>query len=256
MFGVVPRPLWSPVCPPDERNRIPMACNCLLIRTPGANILVETGCGDRFSDKDRDIFAVGEGIRVADQVRSAGVGPDEVTDVVLTHLHFDHAAGALSASEDGLKATFANAVHWVQAREWQDARSGLSIMRSSYIPSDLERLFDSVQVRFLDGDSEISPAVRTYITGGHTAAHQSVVVAGSERTLAYLGDLIPTRAHLSPYWIMAYDMHPHDTFTQKQAWTQRAFDEGWIVAWDHDPESYWSVLRSDGRRFLADDVNH
>ena len=156
MFGVVPRPVWEPLCPTDDRNRIPMACNCLLLRCAGEHLLVETGCGDRFSEKERDIFAIGPGPGLLDNLRAAGVDSDEISHVVLTHLHFDHAAGSLAAAEDGsMRPAFANAVYWVQRREFEDAVSGHSIMRTSYAAADLQRLADSGRVRFLDGDSDM-----------------------------------------------------------------------------------------------------
>ena len=253
MFGVVPRPVWEPLCPTDDRNRIPMACNCLLLRCAGEYLLVETGCGDRFNAKERDIFAIGPGPGLVDNLRAAGVESDEVSHVVLTHLHFDHAAGSLAAAEDGsLRPAFANAVYWVQRREFEDALSGHSIMRTSYAAADLKRLAGSGRVRFLDGDSGITAGVRTCLTGGHTAAHQAVVVEDAGQTLLYPGDLIPTRHHLSPYWIMAYDMHPHDTLREKKRWIDAACSGGWIVAWDHDPDSPWSTLRRDGKRVVPE----
>ena len=255
MFGVVPRPVWEPLCPTDGRNRIPMACNCLLLRCAGEYLLVETGCGDRFSEKERDIFDIGSGPGLLDNLRAAGVESGEISHVLLTHLHFDHAAGSLAAAGDGLGTAFANAVYWVQKQEFEDALAGRSIMRTSYAVSDLQRLADSGRVRFLDGDSDITGGVRTCITGGHTAAHQAVIVENAGQTLLYPGDLIPTRHHLSPFWIMAYDMYPHDTLRQKQNWVDAACSGGWVVAWDHDPGTPWSTLKRDGRRVVAEPVS-
>ena len=109
-------------------------------------------------------------------------------------------------------------------------------------------------MRFLDGDSDITAGVRTCVTGGHTAAHQAVIVENAGQTLLYPGDLIPTRHHLSPYWIMAYDMYPHDTLREKNRWIDAACTGGWIVAWDHDPGTPWSSLRRDAKRAVAEPV--
>ena len=247
MFGVVPRPLWERAAPPDERNRVANACRCLLIRTSEATVLVDTGCGDRFDAHSRDIFAVDVTISLAANLAAAGVALEDVTHVLLTHLHFDHSAGALSSADGELSPVFPDAVHIVQRGEFDDALAGRSIMRSSYLPADLDRLASSVEWIWADGDGSIVPGVRVERTPGHTAHHQSVFVEGDTDTILFPGDLIPTRAHLSPYWVMAYDMFPYDTLTGKQELARRACEADWIVAWDHDPGVPWSRLIPDKR---------
>ena len=255
MFGVIPRALWEPLCPTDDRNRIQMACNCLLIKNAGEYILIESGCGNRFNDKERDIFGITDSGSLSDNLRSEGVQADEISHVILTHLHFDHAAGALSTAEDGsVLPTFTNAFYWIQKREFEDAQARRSIMRTSYVVEDLQQLIDSGQTRFLNGNAEIMPGVRTRITGGHTANHQAVLIEDAGQTLVYPGDLIPTRAHLPPYWVMAYDMYPYDTIVRKREWIQTAVSREWIVAWDHDPDCRWSLLRRDGNHVVAETI--
>lgn len=255
MFGVVPRPLWERVSPPDERNRVANACRCLLIQTDAEVILVDTGCGDRFDERSRDIFAVDQEVSLSTSLTAAGVTAADITHVLFTHLHFDHSAGALQQQGNDLVPMFPNAIHIVQQGEFDDARAGRSIMRSSYLPADLNCLADSVSWRWLQGAQQVVPGVRVEVTGGHTAHHQSVVAEAGDHTLLFAGDVMPTRAHLRPYWVMAYDMYPHDTFTGKQALAERACAEDWIVAWDHDPDVPWSRLRRDDRHgFTAIDL--
>lgn len=254
VFGVVPRALWEGPCPPDARNRIPMVCNCLLVRTAEHVVLVETGCGDRLDDRVRDIFAVDPEVTLLRALAAAGVEPAAVTRVVLTHLHFDHASGALVERAGGLQATFPDAVHVVQRGEWEDARAGRSIMRSSYLSADLAALESLATWQWAVGDLEVVPGVELRVTGGHTAHHQAVLVRGRQGTVAYLGDLIPTRHHLRPYWIMAYDMHPYDTFVRKQELAKRACEGGWLVAWDHDPQAPFSRLVAGDRDLIAIDA--
>jgi len=251
MFGVVPRALWEPACGPDARNRVASACRCLLIHTADALVLVDTGCGDRFDAKGRDIFAVDPTVTLANSLAAVGVSPVDITHVLFTHLHFDHCAGALRDSDCDLVPAFPDAVHIVQLGEFDDARNGRSIMRSSFLSADLEALARSVNWKWTAGDVEIVPGVRVEVTGGHTEHHQLVVVSGDTDTLLFPGDLIPTRAHLRPYWIMAYDMFPYDTFLRKQELARRACDNRWIVAWDHDPDARWSRLVDDDRGIAA-----
>ena len=247
MFGVVPRPLWECANPPDERNRVASACRCLLVETPEAKVLVDTGCGDRFDAKGRELFAIDPEITLVDSLAGVGVDPQQITHVLLTHLHFDHSAGALRRDGDELAPVFAGALHIVQRGELDDARNGRSIMRSSYLAQDLAVLTDAAAWTWTEGDAEIVPGVRVEKTGGHTEHHQSVIIHGGRYDLLFPGDVIPTRAHLRPYWVMAYDMFPYDTFQQKQKLAQRACEDDWIVAWDHDPDTPWSRLVEDDR---------
>ena len=143
-----------------------------------------------------------------------------------------------------LFARFSEAQHFVQHGEWLDAVSGRSIMRSSYLTDDLTAMASELQWNHLSGDTEVVPGVEVRVTKGHTEHHRSVVVRGSERTLVYPGDLIPTRHHLRPYWIMSYDMFPFDTFQQKRKLCDEAAAEDWILAWDHDPDQVFSTLSS------------
>ncbi len=256
MFGVVPKPLWERVSPPDDRNRIANACRCLLIRTAQATVLVDTGCGDRFNDRNRDIFAVDAAVSLEASLAAAGVALTDITHVLFTHLHFDHSAGALRDVAGELVPTFPNAIHIVQQGEFDDALAGRSIMRSSYVAADLDVLAGAVRWIWTDGDGPILPGVRVQRTKGHTEHHQSVFFEGETETLVFPGDLMPTRAHLRPYWIMAYDMFPYDTFTRKQELAQQVQDSGWIVAWDHDPGVPWSRLAADERTgFAAIDID-
>jgi len=246
MFGVVPKALWSRLCPPDDLNRIPLACNCLLLRRESGLVLVETGCGDRFTPKEREIYAVGHTSLTA-SLEQAGVRPEEITHVLLTHLHFDHAAGALQVRDGKLVPTCENALHLTQRGEWEDALAGRSVMKSSYVTRDLEALRKSARWQLLDGDEEILPGLSVQVTGGHTPHHQAIFLRDGGRTLVYPGDVLPTRAHLSPYWIMAYDMDPFQTFEVKNALVSQASAENWIIGWNHDAESEFSILRQGGR---------
>ncbi|MBI2506470.1 MAG: MBL fold metallo-hydrolase [Candidatus Latescibacteria bacterium] len=249
MFGVVPRPLWEKVLPPDERNRVELSCNCLLVRQGKNLTLIDTGCGSTFTPREQDIFAFDTSHTLSRALAEAGFAPEQVTRVLLTHLHFDHAGGALHFEGGRLRPLFTQATYLVQRGEWEDALQGHSIMKSSYRPQALLPLEESGQLRLLDGDTPLDGHLSTFVTGGHTAHHQGIMIRTDTHTLVYPGELVPTRAHLRLHWNMAYDMFPYQTLTRKRDFLARAAVQHWIVAWDHDPALPWNRLEASGGQF-------
>jgi glyoxylase-like metal-dependent hydrolase (beta-lactamase superfamily II) len=254
MFGVVPKTMWANHAVPDARNRIRLGCNCLLVRTPDTLALVDTGFGTRMDEHAREVYGVESGPSLLQSLGQAGVERDDIDLVILSHLHFDHLAGSLCIEEDQLKATFPCATHCVQRGEWRDALDGRSTMRSSYRPEDLRALQEQVSLNLLYGDSELTPHISTFITGGHTEWHQGIVVTGSEQRLIFPGDLLPTRIHLRTYWNMAYDMFPPQTIERKKQLIGDALRNDWIIAWDHDPTAPWSRLKKEDDHIIACDL--
>ena len=253
MFGVVPKTMWDKQIACDSRNRIRLACNCLLVRTPDVLALVDTGFGTRFDDRSRDIYGI-EQTTIHDSLGKAGTAPEDIDLVVFTHLHFDHLAGSLSEVEGTLQATFPLATHCVQRGEWRDACDGRSTMRSSYRPTDLNALKSQVALNLIYGDSELTPHISTFITGGHTEWHQGIVVTGRDQRLIFPGDLLPTRTHLRTYWNMAYDLFPQQTIERKKQLIRDTVRNDWIIAWDHDPEQPWSRLEKVDDHIVARNV--
>ncbi|MBM3280948.1 MAG: MBL fold metallo-hydrolase [Candidatus Handelsmanbacteria bacterium] len=242
MFGVVPRPLWERASPPDGRNRVELACNCLLVRQPGQLTLIDTGCGQDWTPREQEIFAFDPNHSLSLALASLGVRPEEINRVILTHLHFDHAGGATHNQGGHPVPLFPNAAHLVQRREWEDALDGVSIMKSSYRPECLLPLEQRGLLHLLDGDTRLDGAMSLFVTGGHTAGHQGVRIAGGGRTLVYPGELLPTAAHLRLHWNMAYDMFPYQTLLSKRAFLAQAQAGNWTLALNHDPHRRWSRL--------------
>lgn len=235
MFGIIPRPLWSPLYPPDERGRIQLDANCLLVRTPDEVLLVDTGNGPKMGDKDREIFDLEPGERLLENLATLRVWPEEVTTVLLTHLHMDHVGGATRLAGDMVVAAFPNARLVVQRREWEDALHNRSHMRASYRLENLEPLQDTGRLQLLDGDVEVAPGISVQVTGGHTPGHQCVFIRSQGETAFYPADICPTVAHLRPPYNMAYDLDPYATMLVKAELLGRAADEGWLVVFDHEP---------------------
>lgn len=237
MFGVVPKPLWNRRIPADDRNRIPLAMRCLLLEDGDRLILIDNGIGDKFDDKFSNIYDVSfSGSRLDRSLADLGFGLDDVTDVVITHLHFDHCGGSTVRRPDGLAVAFPNARFHVQLKHWAAANAPNEREKASFLRENIEPLAESGQLSFLDGDEEIFPGVSAITVDGHTDHMQLVKITDEETTLVFAADLIPTRFHLAPAWTMAYDIRPLVSMEEKSRFLQRAVDKGWHLFFEHDPE--------------------
>jgi glyoxylase-like metal-dependent hydrolase (beta-lactamase superfamily II) len=234
MFGLVPKTLWSKLVAPDELNRIPLQTNCLLLEQGGRRVLVETGFGDKWSDKERAIYDL-QRRTVVDALRELDLSPLDIDAVVLTHLHFDHAAAVTSSDTDGTAfcPTFHRAEIIVQRTEWEDALANKSTMSRTYLRSHLDPIAD--RVRLCDGESEILPGIRVMPMPGHTWGQQAVVIDGDDGIVCFPGDVLPTVNNAHPAFNMAYDMLPHENMLRKRALLSRAFAEKWRLVLDHEP---------------------
>ncbi len=237
MFGVVPRVLWKRRTTPDRSNRIKLGLRTLLVRTPNGTVLIDTGIGRRDDAKFRKIYGVTHRRPgVLARLAEAGVRPEEITTVVLTHLHFDHNGGSTMPVEGGRYVpTFPKARYVVQRGEWDDATHPTERTTASYLPESFLPLEEARKIDFVDGEAEIAPGIRVARTGGHTRCHQIVLLESGGRKAVYWGDLIPTTAHVDYPYIMGYDLYPTETLAQKRAWMPRAVGESWLQFWEHDP---------------------
>jgi glyoxylase-like metal-dependent hydrolase (beta-lactamase superfamily II) len=234
MFGVIPRPMWERALPPDDRNRVTLSMNSLLIRTGEKNILVETGAGDKWHAKRRDIFAFEGAPRLLEQLADRGVSPEQVDIVVTTHLHFDH-CGWNTRVVDGRPApTFPNARYIVQRGEIEHARQPTERDRASYLPENFEPMESSGQWWLLESDREVAPGVELLRMPGHTADMMGVRLSGGGQTAVLLADLVPTTAHLPLAWVMGFDSYPLTTLANKKRWLADVARNGWIALFAHD----------------------
>jgi len=249
MFGVVPKPLWERVAPPDSQNRIPMATNCVLARNGQHCILVDSGYGGKEPPRRRDLVGLEAGEPLLTSLQQLGVAPQDIDLVVLSHLHFDHAGGATRLDERGQSVpSFPRARVVVQRGEWDDATSGVAELRGSYPLENLLPLEEAGCVQFIEGDVEIVPGLRSLVTGGHTRCHQALLFQSEGQTACYLGDLCPTTSRLRSLWCMAYDVYPLETRRRKPQLLGQAADEGWLICWDHDPRYAVSRLARDAAK--------
>jgi glyoxylase-like metal-dependent hydrolase (beta-lactamase superfamily II) len=233
MFGVVPRTLWQKVyAMPDDRNRIPMAAKVLLLRSNDRTILVDTGNCPWMSEKLRDIYDIRfDDHSIEASLAQHGIDPSDVTDVILTHLHFDHVGGATLENGD---PRFPNARYYVQQNQLNWARKPKEKDRASFMPEMFEPLVSAGLVETLDGDGEVLPGVFVESVFGHTQGMQTLRVSDGTTTVLFPADLMPTSAHITIPYGMAYDNFPLTTIEEKRAILPRIIDEKWIVIFEHD----------------------
>ncbi|HTN52918.1 MAG TPA: MBL fold metallo-hydrolase [Anaeromyxobacter sp.] len=259
MFGIVPRPLWERQAAPDARNRIPLVSRCLVAvdRDAGRVILVDDGMGDKWSAKQLDIYAVDRtGLGVDAGLARLGLERADVTDVLLTHLHFDHAGGTTRRGADGrLELSFPRAVHHVQRRAWQQAHDPSERDRGSFLEEDFDLLAHSDLLHLVEGEAALFPDVDLMVSEGHTEAQQLPRFRGDGAKVVFCGDVIPTHVHLRPSWGMAYDLRPLVALEERKVLLAEALGDDGILLFEHDPAMAGCRLREeDGRPVFREAV--
>jgi len=247
LFGLVPKVLWQKVAQPDELNRVPVALNCLLIESQGQRILVDTGLGDKLSGKQQRNW----GLRqpqggLVDGLRRLGLGVEEIDIVINTHLHLDHCGGNTTVRDGNPVPTFPRAEYWVQRSEWAEASHPNERTRAVYLSENLQPIAEAGQLRLLDGNTQVSDAVRCVVHPGHTQAYQSVILELRDQTAMYVGDLAPFTTHLERIqWLPAYDVLLLDHLEVKRSVRDWALERSALLIFQHDPHVSWGRLVRD-----------
>lgn len=255
MFGVVPKPLWEKRIPADARNRIQLGMRCLLIEHPSGLILIDTGAGNKESEKFKDIYGLENegadgGTLLEDGLKEIGVAPTDIAIVINTHLHFDHAGGNTRNRPDGsLEISFPNATYIVRRGEYEYATHSNERTAASYFERNWVPLDAADKIEWVSREKEIVKGVRVIPTPGHTPFHQSVLIESAGDRAFYLGDLVPTHAHLPLPWIMGYDVEPLVTLETKRRILKQALDEHWLVIFEHDASVAWGHVEHDGKAY-------
>ena len=249
MFGTIPKVLWERTNPADDRNRILMGLNCLLIRTSTENILVDTGLGNAYDEKFAFLYGVDKSqTELLRSLAAAGVQAADISKVILTHLHFDHGGGNCFQEGNGeFKPTFPNAVYYINQGELAYAKDPDPRSSPSYLPHTWEPLEKRGQVALTSGDEEIASGVTVLPAPGHTPNHQIVTVRSGEMTACFLADLVPTPSHLKTHYVMGFDLDPLTTMKNKEPVLKQAQAENWLLIFEHSSDIKAGYLTEDLR---------
>ncbi|MGH9516993.1 MAG: MBL fold metallo-hydrolase [Terriglobales bacterium] len=243
-FGIVPKVLWSKRVTSDEKNRVPTGLNSILVRSGEKKILIETGIGNKLSEKMVSLY--GQPAKLLENLNAAGVAPEDIDIVINTHLHFDHCGWNTIRDGGKIKPTFPKAKYYVQEGEWKHAHQGQRDT-VSYLHENYDPLVESGQMRLLRGTHEIVPGISVETFPGHTRDMQAVIIQSSGKTACYISDLIPTSAHVEVNWVMGFDLYPLETIESRKRYYSRALPENWLTMFTHDPVVPWSYMGKDER---------
>ena len=245
MFGIVPKSLWEKMNPPDSMNRIKLATRNLLLISDSKKILVDTGMGDKWNDKNREIYAVDQETSSLDQsLLKLNLKPEDITDVILTHLHFDHTGGSTVLNNGRLEPAFPNATYYVQKENYRWAVNPSERDKGSYIKDNFVPLKEAGVLMQIEGEKQFDEEIDFIIVNGHTFGQQLLKISDSANTFLYCCDLFPTTSHIPLPYVMGYDLQPLVTVSEKKKILKSAIDEEWKLFFEHDPETAYATLAS------------
>lgn len=252
MFGVVPKPLWSKSNPADDSNRIQMCTNSILLDSGKRKILIDNGIGHKMSKKLNEIYSVDySNYTLLDSLKMININPEDITDVILTHLHFDHAGGSTYYDEEKqLQITFPNAVHYVQKKHYEWALNPTDRDKASFFLNNFELLTEKKMLNFIEGEHKFDDVLTLIPVNGHTKDMQMVKISDGENTLLYAADLIPMSAHIPLPYIMGYDLFPLTTLEEKRKYLTEAVKKDWLIFFEHDPYTHSAKIDFNDKGFF------
>lgn len=254
MFGVVPKKIWGKLLPVDDNNFIPMSCTLYHLRAGGKQYLIDTGLGDCLSEMEQKIYSAGNDTQIESELSRLGVTLDDIDGILLTHLHTDHAGGAMKDSGGELVPRFPNATYYVQGQELSDALEPDERSAAAYSPLRMKALRDSGKLVTLDGDTEIAEGIKAVVTGGHTAGHQAYELSSAGESVVAYCDIVPTSHHVKAPYVASVDLYPMDTMRVKRELINRVIDENIVLALGHDHKKSLVRLSRDKHKIVVTPV--
>ncbi len=243
MFGIIPKPLWEITNPADEMNRIKLATRNLLLVSDTKKILVDTGMGNKWTDKNKEIYAVDqESTSLIKSLATLNLKPENITDVILTHLHFDHTGGSTVNNNGKIEPAFPNATFYVQKQNYNWAINPSERDKGSYIKDNFVPLKEAGVLMQIEGEKQFDDEIDFIIVNGHTFGQQLLKLSDSSNTFLFCCDLLPFTSHIPLPYVMGYDLQPLVTVEEKKNILKKALDNNWKLVFEHDPETAYATL--------------
>jgi len=254
MFGIIPKPLWEKTNPPDELNRVTLSTRNLLLISDDKKILIDTGMGKKWDDKSKNIYSIDPKLNLELALEHNGIKSEEITDVLLTHLHFDHTGGSTKYENGKLIPAFPNAKYFVQKKNFEWAMNPTDRDKGSYIKENFEPLVKEGVLNLIDGEINFDENISFRIINGHTFAQQMIKISDSSNTLLYVSDLLPFVSQIKIPYVMGYDLQPLVTIEEKKKYLKLAADENWKLYFGHDPEFAIATVKHSEKGIVQDNV--
>jgi len=252
MFGIIPKPLWQRTNLADDANRMRLATRNLLLESDTRKILIDTGMGSKWDEKSKNIYAIDEKHSLSSALGEKGLKPDDITDVILTHLHFDHTGGSTILVNGKLEPAFPNANYFVQKQNFDWAKNPSDRDKGSYIKDNFLALYEEGVLNFIIGNAEFDDEIKMIVINGHTFGQQMVKISDGSDTFLFCSDLMPFVSHIPLPYIMGYDLQPLVTLEEKKKYLKLALDENWKLFFGHDPEFAFATVKKFGEGYLVD----
>lgn len=255
MFGVVPKPLWSKTNPADDSNRIDMCMRSLLLISGDKKIIIDNGSGYKMSEKLNNIYGVDHSkFTLEQELTKHGISPDDITDIIMTHLHFDHAGGSTNFDTEGkLSLTFPNATHHLQKKHWEWGQNPSERDKASFMPENYNLIKEKGMLKLYDGDVKFDEVISLHTVSGHTPNMQMVKIQDDENTVLFTADLFPMTSHIPLAYIMGYDLFPLTTLDEKKKFLQQIVKENWLLFFEHDAFTETCRVEQTDKGFMAVD---
>tara|TARA_B100000427_G_C15397897_1_gene546313 strand:- start:109 stop:957 length:849 start_codon:yes stop_codon:yes gene_type:complete len=250
MFGIIPKPVWEKKVPADELNRVNMVTRSLLLVSDEKKILIDTGNGTKWEEKYKQIYNINtDQYNIEKSLGKYGFSSEQITDVICTHMHFDHIGGNTKIKSGEVVPTFPNAKYWISEENWKLANHPSQKDAGSFIEHDWKVLAENQMIEIIDGREPFIEGIETIVTHGHTPGLLHPIVSDGSNKLFYGADIFPMVAHIPIPWVMAYDVQPVVTMKEKQKLLQKMEREDWILFFEHDPHIQACTVHKDGKHY-------
>ena len=254
MFGIIPKPLWEKTNPPDSANRIKLSTRNLLLQNGKRKILIDSGMGNKWDAKSKSIYSINQNeFSLDNELVKAGISAGEITDVIITHLHFDHTGGSIKLENEKLIPAFPNAKYYVQKKNFEWAVNPSERDRGSYIKENFIPLYEAGVLNLIDNNIDFDDEIEFLVVNGHTFSQQLVKISDSSSTILYCGDLIPTSSHIPIPYVMGYDLQPLVAVQEKKNILSQVNEEQWKLFFEHDPEFALATIKRTDKGFQVDE---